>query len=531
MASKAQSPVDKVFRKMVKAAAPDGAIPPEVWSSGILALDADAVQHLIQLLEDDGYFVLEDEAEADPDDTEDEDPEPGLGGEGGDEALEAEVEQALTSGSFPHYNEHGILTREREFELAHIMFHGKQEAILAALSVRCVEDVFNRILQYVLRQNGRVWQYFEDPRDESAGESSMVEVVEHLTVLVRQLELSGDKLSAKAAELAAEKDPDRARTLRAAIQRLILRRADLLEKHLQHSLRNEFFDDLGIRLQAGLEELSRARARKSAYLREFIDRYGTAPDAFTRIATDYFRKVEDFQKARENLVLANQRLVIFFARKYQEQGVDLADLIGEGNIGLLRAVERFDPTKGSRLATYATWWIKHTLNRAVACQGATIRIPGHVREEKNRILRTMSEMTSAAGQEPRLDEVASRMGIDPARIHGILQRTQNTVSIDKPLGSEEDEETLQKILPDAELRTPEEEVSRHMDFRWLEDLLMELSPRERKILELRYGLHGQEVLTLQEVGERLEITRERVRQLQTKAESKIFKMARKLGYK
>ncbi|MBU1241700.1 sigma-70 family RNA polymerase sigma factor [Myxococcota bacterium] len=529
MAKKTQSPVEKVFKKMAKAAAPDGAIAPEAWLAGIVSLDGDEVQHLIQLLEDDGYFVVEDQDMPDPDDTDDDDPGPS--GDEDDGELAEELEKVLSTESFPHYNEHGILTREREFELANIMFHGKKEAIVAALSVRCVEDIFSRILQFVLRQNGRVWQYFEDPRDESAGESSMVEVVENLTVLLRQLESTGEKLSAKAQEAVAQKDPDLVRNVRGAIRRLIMRRSELMEKHVQYALRNEFFDDLGVHFQAGLDDLARARSKKTAYVRDFIERYGADPETFTTIANDYFQKVEDFQKARENLVLANQRLVIFFARKYQEQGVDLADLIGEGNIGLLRAVERFDPTKGSRLATYATWWIKHTLNRAVACQGATIRIPGHVREEKNRILRVMSEMTSVAGTEPPLDEVAKKMGLDPARIHGILQRTQSTISIDKPLGNDEDEETLQKILPDAEVRTPEEEVSRHMDFRWLEDLLLELSPRERKILELRYGLHGQEVLTLQEVGEKLEITRERVRQLQTKAESKIFKMARKLGYK
>ena len=531
MAKKTQSTVEKVFKKMAKAAAPDGAIPPEVWSSGIASLESDAVQTLIQLLEDDGYFVVEDQDAPDPDDTDDDDAEPDFLAEVDEGELAAEIEKVLTTESFPHYNEHGILTREREFELANIMFHGKREAIVAALSVRCVEEIFSRILQFVLRQNGRVWQYFEDPRDESAGESSMVEVVENLTLLLRQLEATGEKLSQKATELVSEKDPERQRSARAAVNRLIARRADLMTKHVQYALRNEFFDELGSHFHAGIDEITRARTKKSAFVRDFIARYGADPESFSSIAGMYFQKVEDFQKARENLVLANQRLVIFFARKYQEQGVDLADLIGEGNIGLLRAVERFDPTKGSRLATYATWWIKHTLNRAVACQGATIRIPGHVREEKNRILRVMSEMTSVAGQEPLLDDVARKMGLDPARIHGILQRTQNTVSIDKPLGNDEDEETLQKILPDAEVRTPEEEVSRHMDFRWLEDLLLELSPRERKILELRYGLHGQEVLTLQEVGEKLEITRERVRQLQTKAESKIFKMARKLGYK
>ena len=117
---------------MTKAAAPDGAIPPEVWTSGVAMLDADDVQRLILLLEDDGYFVIEDEDQPDPDDTEDEEPEPGAADGENEAGLEAELEQALTAGSFPHYNEHGILTREREFELANIMFHGKREAILAA---------------------------------------------------------------------------------------------------------------------------------------------------------------------------------------------------------------------------------------------------------------------------------------------------------------------------------------------------------------------------------------------------------------
>ncbi len=526
MAPKTSNPVEKTFKKLAAAAAPDGAIPIAVWEQVTARMPPSDVAHLERLLEDDGYFVFQQDEPIEDELTLE--PEPGT--EADDPEIEAQIED-MAAEPYPYFNEQGILTREREFELANIMYHSKRQAIHAALSVRCVETVFNRILQAVLRQNSRVWQYFEDPRDETPSDESMLDVIEGLTKLVGDLERTGSHLSGRAAELEKTQDPEKAGQIRAAMRRLVMRRIDSLDRHVQYPLRNEFFDELAEMFQEGIDEIRKARARKRAFKDDFIQRHGANPANFEAIAKDFARCVEDFQKARENLVLANQRLVIFFARKYQDQGVELADLIGEGNIGLLRAVERFDPTKGSRLATYATWWIKHTLNRAVSCQGATIRIPGHVREEKNRILRVMNEMTLADGKEPTLEEVAARMGLEPARVHAIMVRTQGAVSIDKPLGGDEDEETLQKIIPDAETQTPEDEVSRSMDFRWLEELLLELSPRERKILEMRYGLHGQDVLTLQEVGERLEITRERVRQLQTKAENKIFKLARKLGYK
>lgn len=528
MASKRANPVEKTFRKLVEAAAPDGAIPAAIWMQITARMPPSDVALLERMLDDDGYFIFQEEDA--PEDTFTPEPEAEPSEINGDEEIEVQIEQ-MAAEPYPYFNEQGILTREREFELANIMFHSKRQAIHAALSVRCVETVVSRILQRVIRQNSLVWQYFEDPRDETPADENLLDIIEGLTKLAGELERTGDQLSEKSKELEREKDLQKIQRIQTALRRMVMRRIGSMDKYVQYPLRNEFFDELGEMFREGLEEIRLARTRKRAFKEDFILRYGVAPAKFEVIAQDFSRCVEDFQKARENLVLANQRLVIFFARKYQDQGVELADLIGEGNIGLLRAVERFDPAKGSRLATYATWWIKHTLNRAVSCQGATIRIPGHVREEKNRILRVMNEMTLTDGRTPSLEDVAARIGMDPTRVHAIMVRTQGAVSIDKPLGGDEDEETLQKIIPDLETQTPEDEVSRSMDFHWLEELLMELSPRERKILELRYGLHGQEVLTLQEVGERLEITRERVRQLQTKAENKIFKLARKLGYK
>lgn len=522
MAPRNANPVEKIFKKLIAAAAPDGAIAAGVWAHAVAKMSPADVALLERMLEDDGFFVFqedepEQETESEPDFSEEE--------------VDIEVQIAQIAEPYPYFNEQGILTREREFELANIMYHNKRQAIQSALSVRCVENVFSRILQSVMRNNGCAWLYFEDPRDESPADENIMGLIENLVKLVDGLERTGERLSQKSLELEEKRERTERARLQAAIRRLVMQRIDLMDGYLPYPLRNEFFDRLEEAFQEGLEHLRQVRAKKHSYKIDFIKKYGVSPANFDVIARDFARCVFEFQKARENLVLANQRLVIFFARKYQDQGVELADLIGEGNIGLLRAVERFDPAKGSRLATYATWWIKHTLNRAVSCQGATIRIPGHVREEKNRILRVMNEMTLAEGREPSLEDVAARMGMDPARVHAIMVRTQGAVSIDKPLGGDEDEETLQKIIPDMETQTPEDVASRNMDFHWLEELLMELSPRERKILELRYGLHGNETLTLQEVGERLEITRERVRQLQTKAENKIFKLARKLGYK
>lgn len=419
----------------------------------------------------------------------------------------------------------GILTKEREEEIAESMEEGKRRSIDAALKCKCMERSLNNLQDWINRENGRIWRYLEDPRVEGVGETSMFEAIENLERIRQRLGRHGDRLSLHYHNLNKTTDPKIARNIRRRIKQTLKNRFTCFYDDLGYAVRIEFLDDLSERFK---EAVSRSYNEISE--EQFIDEYGCSIAAFREISRCFFSGERMFQKAREELIISNQRLVNYFARKYQEQGVDLVDLIGEGNLGLLRAVERFDPRKGSRLATYATWWIKHNLNRAVANQGATIRVPGHVREEKNRILRVISQRTTEGGTAPSIQEVAEHLEIPIERVYHILRRTQGTISIDKPLGTDAEDETLQKLLPDTDVLTPEEEVSKSFDKVWITELLNEISERERHIIEMRYGLTGKDPMTLQEVGIQLNITRERVRQLQTKAESKLFKLANKKGY-
>lgn len=441
-----------------------------------------------------------------------------------------------------------VLTKEQEEAIALSMTEGKKIALEAALRVSCLELAILDILEKVANENDRIWRFLEDPREDGVGETSEFKAFAELKDLIKKKErirksdgeiiqselfnLTGEdgelpKLTKRLSRdyLAMISSPD-LKTRKDAKKRIdnAHKRREELFSELPYTIRIEFLDMLSTRFQEGLKD------QKNLSDEDFINKYGTPKSEFQELSRSFFKGEYDFQKAREDLIVANQRLVIYFARKYQEQGVDLVDLIGEGNIGLLRAVERFDTGKGSRLATYATWWIKHNLNRAVANQGSTIRVPGHVREEKNRILKVSAEIQSSTGREATYEELSERLGIPIEKIHYILRRTQGTISIDKPLGHDEEDETLQKLLPDYGTLTPEEEVTRKLDKKWVKELLGELAPRERQIIELRYGLTGKDSMTLQEVGVIMKITRERVRQLQTKAEGKLFKLARKLGY-
>ncbi|MBN2724315.1 MAG: sigma-70 family RNA polymerase sigma factor [Deltaproteobacteria bacterium] len=436
-----------------------------------------------------------------------------------------------------------VLTKEMEELIAAKMTDGKNSAVHAAVQLSCLDDTLDEILTRVTKDHDRIWRYLEDPREEGVGETSEDKALDEIKKLLykskNQKNVSGydvytdepgelkrltNRISENYQILETLKDDGDIKKANERIKYALRKRRKLLFEDLPYTVRIEFMDILSSKIrEAQDDELVMTQS-------EFISKYACPKKLFKTLSMDFFRGEYDFHKAREDLIIANQRLVIYFARKYQEQGVDLVDLIGEGNIGLLRAVERFDPSKGSRLATYATWWIKHNLNRAVANQGSTIRVPGHVREEKNRILKVSAKIQSEKGREATMEELSEVLAIPVEKIHYIMRRTQGTISIDKPLGHEEEDETLQKLLPDAGMLTPEEEVTRKLDKKWIMELLGELLPRERRIIELRYGLTGKDSMTLQEVGVLMKITRERVRQLQTKAEGKLFKIAKKLGY-
>lgn len=222
------------------------------------------------------------------------------------------------------------------------------------------------------------------------------------------------------------------------------------------------------------------------------------------------------EKAREKMITANLRLVVKIAQDYSNIGLSLLDLINEGNMGLMKAVERFDPSKGGKLSTYASWWIKQSIKRALANQSKTIRLPVHMVDRVTQIRRTTQQLSENLGREPTDDELAEEMKIPVARITHLKSVSKKPASLDSPI-NDEDGSSLGDVVPDAKSISPLENLQSKSLVGDVEKVLASLEPREADIIRLRFGLEGRDPKTLEEVGEQIGITRERVRQLQEQA--------------
>jgi len=232
------------------------------------------------------------------------------------------------------------------------------------------------------------------------------------------------------------------------------------------------------------------------------------------------RMAEGDPDAKHQLAEANLRLVVSIAKRYVGRGMLFLDLIQEGNLGLIKAVEKFDYRKGYKFSTYATWWIRQAITRAIADQARTIRIPVHMVETINKLIRVNRQLVQEYGRDPRPDEIAKEMGISEEKVREIMKIAQEPVSLETPIG-EEDDSHLGDFIPDDDAPAPAEAVAVTLLKEQLMDVLNSLTPREAKVLRLRYGLDDGKARTLEEVGREFNVTRERIRQIEAKALRKL----------
>lgn len=304
---------------------------------------------------------------------------------------------------------------------------------------------------------------------------------------------------------------------------------------------NQYFDDISddsvrlylreigkIPLLTSEEEL--ALAQEIVANRDELDEVTTKlKDKEQELSTSERTKLETravkLSKPKDKMAEANMRLVVSIAKRYSGRGLDFLDLIQEGNTGLLRAVEKFDPDKGFKFSTYATWWIRQAITRAIADQARTIRIPVHMVETINKLLRTQRRMTQELNREPTIEELAKELEMEPEKVEYVIKIKQDITSLDAGVGrdGEDEDSVLADFIEDEDTVTPEESATNQLLKEQVQSVLSTLSDREQKIIKMRFGLENGKSHTLEEVGQEFAVTRERIRQIEAKALAKLRK--------
>lgn len=279
-----------------------------------------------------------------------------------------------------------------------------------------------------------------------------------------------------------------------------------------------------LNLDTDVNELDLNKSAIHDSIQMYLKEIGQYPLIYANEEKELAKRIEKGDIEAKNLLArANLRLVVSIAKKYvgRSANLNLLDLIQEGNLGLFKAVEKFDWTKGYKFSTYATWWIRQSITRALADQSRTIRIPVHMVETISKYKQVHRKLSQDLGREPLAEEIATEMGVPVEKIHVIENISQETISLEQPIGDDDDKSTLENFIPDDKILRPDQESSRRILSDQIKSVLDELNPKERKILEMRYGLLDGIQHTLERVGEEFGVTRERIRQIEAKVHEKL----------
>lgn len=274
-------------------------------------------------------------------------------------------------------------------------------------------------------------------------------------------------------------------------------------------------------IENDMEEVSKEFANLDDSVKMYLKEIGSIPLLTKEEELELAKKVsEGDELAKQKLVESNLRLVVSVARKYLRKGMPMLDLIQEGTLGLIKAAEKFDYTKGFKFSTYATWWIRQGITRAIADQARTIRVPVHMVEKINKLSSVSALLAAELGRDPKPEEIADKMDMSVDKVVEVINVSQKPTSIESTVGKEDDTE-LEEVLPDKNALSPEEIVTASLLKDQIEEILGTLTEKEKGVLELRFGLNGGEAHTLEEVGKAFNVTRERARQIENKALRKL----------